>query len=333
MSEKVCRGCKVSKSVGLFTGNQTVCLECKKNPNIILTKICTTCSIENVEKTHFPGGRAVCKDCVNKSKRVSNNKQLCVACKKEKIKADFRRNQPACKECEEQNIPYSKECIECREIKPDNMFRLNRKKCLDCERAYGRNYGKVTDTRKVWVENNREKMSELQHKAYEKNKEEIRLKEKTRYAEDGHVRKIKAYRASVCSFIKGRTKTCVKLCISSIAYKVWLNFCFSEDMSMENYGKIWSIDHIIPLNCLKTKKLGDCDLGDDIDYIYLWYNTVPVLCKDNLTKNKHLANPKVLAQHLLNVNSFLKQNKQLEIKLDDNFLTYKKTVQRIIDNM
>lgn len=73
-------------------------------------------------------------------------------------------------------------------------------------------------------------------------------------------------------------------CTSSINYigctveqlKLWLEFMFSEDMSWDNYGTIWSIDHVIPLSLF--------DLADPQQQLiaFHWSNMQP--SKDNFKK-------------------------------------------------
>lgn len=104
---------------------------------------------------------------------------ICSKCNEDKGN-DFRKSRTVCRECDnalarektkqdkEKEKPESIICNVCGNTTSD--FRINRKKCLDCERQHGRKYRKETDKAKVWAENNREKMNELQRNWTQKRK-------------------------------------------------------------------------------------------------------------------------------------------------------------------
>jgi hypothetical protein len=62
----------------------------------------------------------------------------------------------------------------------------------------------------------------------------------------------------------------------------WLEYNFTADMTWENYGTFWSIDHVIPVSkfdlTIERQKL-EC---------WNWSNLVPVLCSYNSSKKGNL---------------------------------------------
>jgi len=337
VGERKCIACGEIKSGGKFWRHQVACIECQEG-NVDYEAECPECH-EMRKKDEFVTVN-VCKFCYNRHVRenvIKKNETTmieCAGCKEEKSKPSFRRGQIVCQECEKDpTISYEKECIECKETKSNKMFRLNRKKCMDCERADGRDYRRTTDKAEKWAENNREKMSQLQHKHYESHKTEIRQAEKTRLETDPHFRMIKNYRLTICTLISGTTKSCGKLAISRDAYLKWFEFCFEEGMTVDNHVEVWQVDHVIALDCLKTKKVGSIEFEDatNLSCLLEWYNTMPVLCKDNMKKNKYHDSEK-LTVHFRKVKAFIKTNKTpLKLKMSDNWNTYKSIVRTVLD--
>jgi hypothetical protein len=337
-SIKKCMGCDEEKPNKLFRRFQTTCIECEKN-GVEFKKVCKNCN-ESKLNTLFETDE-ICKEC-KKDKNI-NKHQKCVGCNETKTKNLFRRSQIICFECEKNpEIEYNKICGGCNEIKNNKMFRINRKKCIDCERSHGRNYRRTTTKASEWVENNQERMIELRHDNYEKNKEEIREKEKERLQNDPHFRMIKSYRNGVCKFIHGEHNSNKKLNINRIQYISWLEFCFvtsknedqpENEMTIDNYTKIWQIDHVLALDITRTKKIDKIEFenGINFDCLFNWFNTMPVLLAQNMKKNKYL-DKEQLAKHIITLEKFIKKYKiSLKINLCNNYYMYKKIVQTILD--
>jgi hypothetical protein len=263
--------------------------------------------------------------------------QNCAGCEEDKAKNLFRRNQIVCKECEENEVEYDKKCTVCKETMSITLFRSDNGKprgdCHECEKASGRNYRRTTTKAKEWTENNREKMSELQHNSYEKNKKEIRLREAKRRKEDPFVKNVTNYRQTVCSLVNDETNSCKKLEITSRdLYVLWLEYRFDENMTIENHVEIWQIDHVVALNTIKIRTVNKIEFEDDLDLscLYGWYNTMPVTCAHNMKKNKY-CDEKQLMTHLGYLKKFIKKHKKV-IELTKNYLLYIKLIQMILDN-
>jgi hypothetical protein len=330
-----CYVCNTEKETKTeFRRDQKVCKTCENDPNITYTKICTECN-EEKDSTLFTKNRVKCKECVNSANRESKKIQKCTGCDNDKEKSEFRRNQIVCKECEQDpSVEYEKKCNECHTIKPNGCFRKNRRKCIDCEQEYGRSYGKTTDTRKKWVENNRDRMSELQHRAYEQNKDQIREKERRKYNDDPHARQIKQYRVYLQRIVRGQEKTCDSLSTTREVFIKWLSYQFSEEMSMDNYGISWELDHVIPLDTLKTKQIGATKFDGNMGFVYAWYNIRPVIQYENAKKNKYIPSKDVIEFHLDILLSFVEFYKSIfKIQLGTSFFVYKRWLGHLIKNM
>jgi len=254
--------------------------------------------------------------------------KICDSCDIEKDKSAFRRNQLACIECEnDPNITTYKICKKCGEKRSD--FRKNRGECLDCERADGRNYRRTTTKAKEWVENNRERMSELQRNHYEKNKRKIRINEKIRMIEEKDFRDIKRYRVTINGMLHGKSKYNKKLQIKRTDYGDWLEFYSDKEYTLNNYPE-WHVDHVIPLFMLKDELVieYECD-----DVLLMWINTRPTDSTTNLKKNKYIC-VETLIDHLQLLNNYLRENPDIEDKLqnNDSIFKYRRLTQTILDN-
>lgn len=86
-------------------------------------------------------------------------------------------------------------------------------------------------------------------KWFQKNKEIIKEKNKIKYKEDINYRLIQIIRINILQSIQKtkKTKSSIKLLGCDIKfYKEYLESKFLPEMSWENHGVVWEIDHIIP---------------------------------------------------------------------------------------
>lgn len=251
------------------------------------------------------------------SSTTSENKptsKTCSICKTEKPMSDFPSVGKQCKECKRargkanalkkreallRDPNATKTCKKCNEEKHPSEFRIQRNQCLDCERSDGRSYRSSDHGRaksKAWIDNNRERFSELQHNNYEKNKPEIRRKYRERYASDANFRRERNYRSSVNKLLRSTQKTNRYVGCTRMRLHNWIEFQFNEGMTLENYPDQWVPDHVIPLG-----------LGSDGTYSFellaQWFNITPVHPKYNLSKNKHM-DPEQIALHLETYRSY-----------------------------
>jgi hypothetical protein len=229
---------------------------------------------------------------------------ICQDCKLEKS-TDFRKNRKVCRECDnlrererrkqlkDSKKPESIICNVCKETKTD--FRVGRGKCLDCEREHGKNYRRTTTKAKEWTDANQNRMSELQHNWYQKEKANVIQKVKTRLESDADFRAANSHRAGIRSLVHGG-KTSVHVNCKGDRMRNWLQFQLDEGMTFDNYGTIWVIDHVVPIETFLS--------GHHPQEVVLnWRNVQPVLKRDNLTKNKYSSQAEY-DTHLDKVNSY-----------------------------
>jgi hypothetical protein len=252
---------------------------------------------------------------------------ICKECRIDKGD-DFRRSRKVCRECENKNAqkirkklkekekPLFIECKNCEQKKTE--FRIGRAVCLDCERKFGREYRRTTDNAKIWTSENKERMSELQHNWYEKNKSTIKENLKIRLKTDPTYRLVIHHRSAIRCLLKGQTKFSKHINCDAARLRDWFQFQFSSNMSWDNYASTCSCDHIIPINEFLNGE-------EKQETVFHWLNTCPVPKQKNLTKNKY-ATFEECKDHLEKAKLYIKIRK---LEDDSNYI---ESLERFCDN-
>ena len=133
---------------------------------------------------------------------------------------------------------------------------------------------------------------------------------------DEPVDKFKRYvrtRIYNCLRNKNKTKHSVEyLGCTSEEYLNWM-LTHNPDYNLDNYGKIWHIDHVIPLSKF------DLDNEDQQLIAFNWRNTMPLSSTENLAKNNRICGKQV-ALHVTKLKQFhLKNNLTMPQKFIDLF--------------
>jgi hypothetical protein len=271
-------------------------------------KCCSTCGVPK-PLDRIVKNRNVCKDCCNVRK-------------KEKYKALVIDNET------------NQTCNNCNLSKPQSSFIKRRLICKDCNNEKRKNkYSSDESHRKNTIQ----KASEFKHK-------KVVERQKTKLDEIGEGNK----KCSVCSTIKpsdrfrhnrlrckdcerdnpvekikrnvrgriwyalgGRKemRTIVYLGCNSRDYIQWISK-YDERYTLENRGKEWHIDHVIPLSRF--------NLEDEEEQLiaFNWRNTMPLSARENLSKNSKIIKTQV-EQHL----SYLKKyHEERNIELPQKFI-------------
>lgn len=254
------------------------------------------CNICNLSKSieHFKGRYKSCRECINKKRREANLKKDSYRLKNNKLDSSKEK---LCKYCD---IVYN-----------INNFRKNRLKCKDCEKKYCKEYRKSDigkAKQKEWHESNLEKHKNLQAIWYQNNKNLINEKNKIKLINNPILKMI--YRRRLNLIIKKNASTLTYInCSQEFLLKYIDNYLeLFPNLTLENYGTEWHIDHVIPISKL--------DLSNKNNLWCLeWFNLAPLLSKENLEKNNSI-DKKQINKHINFVNNFIKLYNINNIKLD-----------------
>jgi hypothetical protein len=126
------------------------------------------------------------------------------------------------------------------------------------------------------------------------------------YRNQPHVKIINNMRTRVHYALENETKSAKTkelLGCTILYYKKWLEYQFTEEMTWNNYGSYWHIDHVKP--CISF------DMSDEEEQkeCFNWKNTRPMRVSDNLSKG-HKVIKSVIDSHSKIVKKFLKKIKE-----------------------
>jgi len=298
-------------------------------------KTCAICNIEK-DDSNFRPQRAQCKECLNIKRcenrviKIEKQKALeeeglmkeCSKCNAQRLLSEFKVNSSQCKDCinerrrelnqskrpakPESVNPDNKICSYCHVEQPKCNFREKRLKCLNCERKDGReyrqsDYGKLKS--ETWVIENKERMQELQANWFQENKSKIYTKRSERMKTDEKFRFIANYRKKTRVALKqamiGQNPKKFIDCLGCDLEHLqnWFSLCFKSDMTFENYGTLWEIDHVIPINKFEFED------STDIELCFSWFNVMPLYKTENMNKKAEVCNEQ-LREHLENLSKF-----------------------------
>lgn len=218
------------------------------------------------------GAKRVCKDCVADIRL--QNKYQCEYCGEEKEKSLFSkaRKGTVCKSCK-------------RSYDLDNKKEYGQ---LHYKDYYEKNKEKIIKKTINWNNDNKEKrlLSKKKYRDAHKNDIDFRIKENL----GCRLRNL---------FKKGNNKFIDFLGCDIQSLKKWLEFNFTKDMSWDNYGSLWHIDHIIPCAAFKDSSI------DMQKLCWNWSNLAPLDAIANASKGKKIKKETIM-YYTNRVNEFLK---------------------------
>ena len=207
-----------------------------------------------------------CSRCnkIKENDKFVKNKNFCKECKN--LKDRQNRLEKKIKKIEEiENVigKENKKCIYCNNIFQKSYFRHN--KCIDCKRKDDNEY-KTKDF--------------IKQKKIIKRQTNINCK----------IHHLHSSRIRQCLKYKSK-KTIEYLGCNTEEYFNWLKYNFTDTICLENHSKIWHIDHVIPISHFNLEKI------DEQMIAFNWRNTMPLLIKENLSKNNKII-PLQIENHL-----------------------------------
>ena len=269
-----------------------------------LEKSCSRCGeIKNDDK--FIPKRNICKECRNsRCKELYNQIVIVINDKIDEIE---------------------KECCNCKVLKLASGFVKSRNLCVDCNNERRRNkyqndenhrlkiiksvteskHNKVLERRKIKLEEigegNKKCSCCYKIKPYI-NFRHNRLKCKD-CERDDPIDKFKRYiRTRIYICLKNKNKHTIEyLGCNYDEYLKWILFDNSNNYTLENYGKEWHIDHVIPISKFNLDNIEEQLIA------FNWRNTTPLSVKDNLSKNNKILIPQI-DQHYKKILEYHKKN-------------------------
>ena len=244
-----------------------------------LEKCCSKCGEIKIENMFIPK-RNICKECRNKTSREKykvleineNEEQECNICKNQKPITSFIKNRRICKDCNNtkrrtlyiNDEDHRKKLIQlATNFKSKKIIEKNKKK----EEEIG------IDNKKCSCCNFIKYKSSFRHN---------RLKCKDCERDEPLEKMKRVIRSRIISALKNKNKHTIEyLGCNTPEYLKWL-LKNDSGYTLENRGKEWHIDHVIPLSHF------DLENEEQQLIAFNWRNTMPLSCQENLKKNNKI---------------------------------------------
>lgn len=177
-----------------------------------------------------------------------------------------------------------------------------RSECKVCSREMSNRYkaknrDHIADYNKTYKAEHREEISQYNHE-YNKNNREAIQKRQTKQHRERKQRdpnyKVRNQLGGVLyrAIKEEHDDKCMRLVGCSYRdLEYWLESQFEPGMSMKNYGKVWSIDHVNP--CCNF----DLTDEDNVSVCFHWSNLRPVFRRDNLRKTGKVIKSEIKEHH------------------------------------
>jgi hypothetical protein len=197
----------------------------------------------------------------------------------------------------------------CTVVRKSQKILSKRCRCKQCETEIQRN------RRNKEKEADPEKYHKRWADYYAETKEQNKLSKKNwmsnpenRKARNEYIRKYKAQkrltdpnfkiyenlRKRIWKCLKNKSNSSKELLGCDIEnYKKWIEYTMSKEMTWQNYGTYWNIDHVTPIDSF------DLSNKDDVLKAFNWKNTWAMISVDNFSKNSHIVIKDIIKQQKL----------------------------------
>jgi len=221
-------------------------------------------------------------------------------------------------------------CTVCKVIKSVDMFGKNKKsssgykyRCRSCEtetqrkrriKAREENPEKVKKKWDEYYERKKEKMSESSKKYLsipenkKKRNEYIRKYKAEKRLSDKSFVLHENCRKRIWKCVKNKSNSSKELLGCDINfYLKWISYTMTEDMTWDNYGTFWNIDHLIPI------KTFDLSNSDDVKKAFNWKNTWAMKSNENFSKKNNIIQEQIIKHNKILINFMEIDNIELVI--------------------
>lgn len=208
--------------------------------------------------------------------KIQEVTKVCSKCGVSKSIDEFNKNKS-------RKDGYEVYCRICESVRRHNRYVKNKEKELIKAKIYYTNTKPERQiTNQKWRSLHKEYISNYHKTHYQLHSKEKYEYKKNRLKNDKMFKlkeniRSRMYMALKCVFKSGSTVTLLGCDISE--YKIYLEQQFKDNMTWENQGKLWHIDHIIPIKFFNLNDITEQKLA------FNYSNTQPLYSIDNRIKN------------------------------------------------
>jgi hypothetical protein len=236
-------------------------------------------------------------------KMENKNCQVCQEIKaiddfpKSKMQNGNYRYKNICKKCHCQNEKERRQAnIEKYRTKDKQYYESNKSSIVPKNKEYrDRNKGAIKSQKQQYYKDNIEQIKQY----HQDNKQNRNKKNKIKRRENPYYALKEALKVRIFDVLKSSKKESTSKLIgcSSEELKRWIETNFNENISWDNYGTEWHLDHVIPIAFFDLIK-------EDERYIcFNWSNIRPLEKKANISKSDNIVKDYIL-QHYEELKKF-----------------------------
>lgn len=214
-------------------------------------------------------------------------------------------------------VKYKFECKHCRNADLKLKYQQNPTSVLEYnKKQYKKHSVKIIQQHKQYVAENQETVKQGRRNHYAENKEQVQAKHKiymeTYFLRFPEKRYAYAARRRARRMLQGHVQEDDFIGCTSEWFNEWINFAIEHsgfsDMTLENYGTLWQIDHVVP--CAKW------DLSNEEHRIHCfhWSNLAPIYSAENQSKKD-----KISQKHIKKQNELLKKFANSKPEIDEYY--------------
>lgn len=241
----------------------------------------------------------------------------CGKCKADKEDSEFR----TMKDKRYDRIYLCSMCKACERTMSLARFNAKKEECIQKNREYkDKNKEKVSQTASRYFQANKDRIRrtrrDYMRNYYLENKEEIHKRINKYRSENLGVKIRDRLRSRIIDCIQKNKHTEDYLGTNIEVIRNWLEYNFDDDMSWENFGSYWHIDHTLPVSLF--------DMTNDIDVYtcFNWMNLMPLEKYKNISKNNKII-PLYIFHHEKKLIEYC-NSENLKIELDKYMALYSK---------
>ena len=211
----------------------------------------------------------------------------CASCKVEKQldqfekRSDTGKHRSQCKECRKLYVnQYRRDIVSGSREKKYITVVDNKKQCIKCREFKDLSQFPKRDTKHGYRHECKDCKRQIMNKYYDEVYNEVRRNKKQTDIEYRLMCNHRNYIHKCLTKFTKTSRSLVYLGCTLTIFKNWLEYQFDVDMTWDNYGTYWTVDHVLPLDLFNLDNIEHQNIA------FNWKNTRPVT--DNSSKGNKL---------------------------------------------
>ena len=234
--------------------------------------------------------------------------QKCTTCNEIKQLTEF-----STRKSKKGEVSYRSECKKCRCQREKERRANNKEKFKEKDKQYyEKNKETMNERSREYNKSHKEDICAKKKQYYEKNKDtikqyhiknktkrNIRVREKRKICIQTRIsHTLRARLSDIVKKVKGECFITLIGCTKRSLLK-WIEIQLTKELSWQNYGTYWHIDHVIPISWFDLREKNEKAV------CFHWSNLRPLKKKDNMKKSNKILKADIL-DHIEKIESYVK---------------------------